>query len=310
MDYLNILKSKKHNEHYLNRYIKFIKHYKTHIHNNNEYCEVHHICPKATDMFPEFKDLKTHPWNAVNLPFRAHIIAHYMLMKVYNNISQTLSVIRTQGQYHNKIVYKSKLIEIAKNNLSTLRKGKFTRGYNSNGKPNVSQTTKDKISLQKIEYYKNPENRIKQSLACKGTTGRKSEKYSIAAKNRTPQHLKNLSDSAKRHYEALSSLERKRITKGVYITPFGNYTTLPNQYISYCKNNKTPFNIHHVKNNPLLNKSILGKTPYEIGFNFIPKNDPTISQYYDGLNQVRQPEPSHPLLSELNDYLSRQNSHP
>jgi hypothetical protein len=305
MDYKKILKSKIHNEHYLNRYITLMEFYRTQTLYDG-YSEIHHICPKANDMFPEFKNLKEHPWNSIRLPFRAHVVAHYLLMKSYNNESQTLAVIRTNGQYHNKNLYKSKIIEIAKINLSNLRKGKFTRGYDENGNPNVSDVTRIKISQAKKEYYKNPENRIKQSIACKGTSGRNSEKYSIAAKNRSKEHLQKISSSVKKYYDSLSPHEKKRIKIGIYITPVGKFTSLPNQYGSYCRNNKKVFTTHNIKSNILLNTSVIGKTPAELGFDFIPKDDPAIAQHYDDLNLAHQPEPSHPLSLELNDFLLRE----
>lgn len=41
--------------------------------------ETHHILPKC--LFPEYKDLKIHPWNSVELSHRNHFIAHYILAK-------------------------------------------------------------------------------------------------------------------------------------------------------------------------------------------------------------------------------------
>jgi hypothetical protein len=308
MDFVSILKSKQHNFHYLNRYIKFIN-YLLNNPSNNEYTENHHICPKSKDMFPQFKNFTNHPWNKIKLSYRQHIIAHYLLMKSYNNESQTLSVILTNGQFHqSKKIYHSRLVEQAKINLSKLRKGKFTRGYYPDGTPRVSNQTKQLISKQKTEYYKNPENRKKQSIACMGTKNRISQKYKLAAQNRTNKHLKNISKGIKKYYASLSDIQKKRINSGIYITPFGNFTSLC-RYGDYCKNNLKKFTKHNVKKNPYLNSSIIGKTPLELGFNFISKNDPTIEQYYVDLNLIRQPEPNHPLLLELNDYLLQQKFH-
>lgn len=83
-----ILSSKPHNEHYLKRYCKFIDscREKNKVLSKNVYIEKHHICPKAADMFPEYKNSQ---WNIVNLTVKQHIIAHHLLYKTYNNKSQT-----------------------------------------------------------------------------------------------------------------------------------------------------------------------------------------------------------------------------
>lgn len=86
MNFSEVLKSKPHNPHYLNRYIKFIAtRAQITIH------ETHHICPKAKDLFPEYADLKSHKWNSIGLSYREHILAHVMLWKAYGG-SQALAL--------------------------------------------------------------------------------------------------------------------------------------------------------------------------------------------------------------------------
>ena len=79
--FAEVLKTKPHNLHYLNRYIKFIN-----------YCidnpilsktEDHHICPKSSDLFPEFKSFNKYPWNKAKLTLRQHYIAHRLLWKAF-----------------------------------------------------------------------------------------------------------------------------------------------------------------------------------------------------------------------------------
>jgi hypothetical protein len=305
MDINLILKTKPHNPHYLNRYIKFILSLQNQS-LENCYYENHHICPKAKDLFPEYCDLKKHTWNKIKLTFRQHIIAHYMLMKAYNTQSQILAVIRTAGQYHNNIPYKSRLIEIAKINLSNKRKGVFSRGYNEDGTPNVSEKTRKKISALKKQFYSNPENRKKQSLACKGTTGRKSEKYSIAAKLRTKEHLEKISKSIRKYNASLTANQRKKILLGIYVTPIGNFSRIP-KLGNYCLSCDKIITIHSCKfSNSFFPHSVIGMTPKELGFYFIPKNSPELKEYCVDLNQAHPPEPNHPLASELNDYLLRE----
>lgn len=82
---LDLLKSKPHNPHYLNRYYKFITSCKN---DSTSYLEKHHILPKAKDMFPEYSSFRDYPWNKITLTGRQHFIAHMLLWKAYGN-SQT-----------------------------------------------------------------------------------------------------------------------------------------------------------------------------------------------------------------------------
>lgn len=83
MTIYTILTLKEHNQHHLLRYIKFIEHYQISNINIKGNVEKHHICPKAADMFPEYKSFSLHPWNCVVLTPRQHFIAHLMLWKAF-----------------------------------------------------------------------------------------------------------------------------------------------------------------------------------------------------------------------------------
>lgn len=315
MEIYKVLSSKKHNSHYLKRYIKFIKNciQKNELNTNLPYTETHHICPKAKDMFPEYADLKANPWNKAVLTYRQHIIAHLLLWKTYDNTSQTLSVLRTLGQTSAKGLsvktINTRTIEQVKGSLSDKRKGVFTRGYDETGKPLVSSETRKKISESKVKFYSDPKNREAQSRACTGTTGRKSPKYSAAAKNRSDKHKKTLQSSIAAAWKRKKLTgDTRRIKEGVYVTPVGNFSSTKH-YATYCRNNKKPFSVHNVKKNPKLNKSVVGLTPEELGFKFIPRDHPEFEQHCVDLNQGHQPEPNHPLASELNDFLLQEISH-
>lgn len=82
---IEILKSKPHNAHHLDRYMKFIDGCR--VKNENlpisYYTETHHILPKSQNWFPEYKDLRKYRWNSVKLTSRQHIVAHIILWKVY-----------------------------------------------------------------------------------------------------------------------------------------------------------------------------------------------------------------------------------
>lgn len=86
MDILNILKSKPHNLHYLNRYYNFILGCieKNKTLDKSVYTENHHICPKSDDLFPEYTDTThSHKWNNIALTGKQHFIAHRILWKTY-----------------------------------------------------------------------------------------------------------------------------------------------------------------------------------------------------------------------------------
>jgi len=89
-DIYAILASKPHNSHYLKRYVKFIF---SCTHQPGEYTEKHHICPKATDLFPEYRSFRQYPWNRVVLTARQHIIAHLLLWKSFPSFSGACSPI-------------------------------------------------------------------------------------------------------------------------------------------------------------------------------------------------------------------------
>ena len=173
MDILSILKTKPNNYHYVLKYFNFINNC---IEKNSTlseqeliYTENHHILPKSKDMFPEYASFKKYPCNRAKLTYRQHIIAHILLWKAFNTISQTLSILRIINQKHVKHLtlksINSKLISKIKQDLSDKRKGIYTRGYDENNIPIVLPETRQKLSILKKEFYSIEENRIKQSIA-------------------------------------------------------------------------------------------------------------------------------------------------
>lgn len=80
MSIYQILSSKPHNKHYLNRYIKFIE---TRKQNYDGIIELHHICPRSKDLFPEYSSFAKHPWNKIKLSLKEHYIAHMILYKTF-----------------------------------------------------------------------------------------------------------------------------------------------------------------------------------------------------------------------------------
>lgn len=118
MNIYRILQSKPHNQHYLNRYYKFV----SRIQNKNIEIEgtfeTHHICPKASDLFPEYSSFKNYPWNKLKLTSRQHFIAHWMLAKAYggSQIYAFWSMATKQSRKSSKREYRvsSRIYESAK----------------------------------------------------------------------------------------------------------------------------------------------------------------------------------------------------
>ena len=69
--------------HHVSRYIKFMST------RSMTGKTKHHILPKASDMYPEFKCFKQNPWNLALLTDREHFIAHRILSKIFPKSSQS-----------------------------------------------------------------------------------------------------------------------------------------------------------------------------------------------------------------------------
>lgn len=111
-------------EHQLNRYLKFVLSYKNHTKVKYE-TERHHILPKI--YFDEFRESD---WNLVNLPKRAHYIAHYMLAlaiggkmwqsfqlmgRIKKHKSRYYEIFKKDAQkYNNDLIKKSKTAKTVK----------------------------------------------------------------------------------------------------------------------------------------------------------------------------------------------------
>jgi hypothetical protein len=120
----NILFSKSHNQHHLKRYIKLMGAWKD---QNLEVFHVHHICPKAKDLFPEYANLKKHPWNGIKLSPRQHYIAHRILWKAYGG-SQTKAFAMAFTKYSKS----SKAYGQAREEFSKLMKQPRTAKWKAN----------------------------------------------------------------------------------------------------------------------------------------------------------------------------------
>jgi hypothetical protein len=111
-DIYNLLLTKTHNKHYLNRYWKYLnsvsipKNYLGKTQN-------HHILPQASDLFPEYAKFKDYPWNKIQLTLRQHFIAHILLWKTFGG-SQTLAAYQMKnknGETLNSTLYEKLMSE-------------------------------------------------------------------------------------------------------------------------------------------------------------------------------------------------------
>lgn len=175
MDIYSILSSVPHNNHYLNRYYKFILYCKDINVNLDKtiYTEKHHICPKAKSLFPQYANFKENPWNLIVLTARQHYIAHMILWKTYGG-SMTYAFKRfldkcssNKSQY---IKITSKQYENLKNNFSKLQSIRMTYRLKTDKKliTNISNAIKKRNAennpSKSIENRKASAERLSQRL--------------------------------------------------------------------------------------------------------------------------------------------------
>lgn len=176
MDIVSVLRSKPHNTHYLNRYISFVERCQL----KNEkilegYYEKHHICPKAKDAFPEYKDFRKFPQNCILLTAKQHFIAHMILWKAYpqlrsvretfwimSNIenrkirSRFYEILKQEKSVSTSICHTGKIVsKITREKLSVYRKGKT---YNEIMGEEKASELKQRQSAQRKGKYTGKDN--------------------------------------------------------------------------------------------------------------------------------------------------------
>lgn len=142
MDIYTILSSKPHNAHYLKRYWKFMQFCNNNKLDSSTKVEQHHICPKANDMFPEYKSFKNNSWNKANLTIKQHLVAHHLLWKAFG---------KSQGQaFYMMTTSKTQL----KLTLKVIAKAKETFIANRKNMVTVYDTVlSENVSISCDEYY-------------------------------------------------------------------------------------------------------------------------------------------------------------
>lgn len=108
-------------EFYLNRYLKFVSHFQNKEIGVGIYVENHHILPRK--IYPEYIKEK---WNQVDLPYRAHYLAHYMLAKAIGG-SMWAAFNSMNNKNRNKLSKLSSILyEVGKENAK-IRHAEFLR---------------------------------------------------------------------------------------------------------------------------------------------------------------------------------------
>jgi hypothetical protein len=198
MNIYEILSSLSHNDRYLLSYIKFINRCQRYKLTTGE---MHHVCPKADGLFPQFNNLKDNPWNGILLTKKQHIIAHMFLAKIYNHqgmkyaVHMMLSETREINQSNVKYLHiKNKYRECPWCNKS-VKGGNFFKHHGDNCKLSPNYVSKNKqcphcgiicdpinyershgdncklvAGTKKINYNRSPETKAKQRA---GRLGRK-----------------------------------------------------------------------------------------------------------------------------------------
>jgi hypothetical protein len=186
------------NKHYLNKYNKFISHYKRNL--TEGYCEKHHIIPKCMGGTDDIENL-------VLLPARAHIIAHELLMKSYPDSRKLKHAFAAMALMENDSQcrrYSSRQYELAKIARSEALKNVPRPEY-----------VKEKLRVKKpyTANYKKPKSKRHALNISKALKGYKKTKEHISKITESSKlTIKNKTEKKIQHYRSLfvnSNLSRK-----------------------------------------------------------------------------------------------------
>jgi hypothetical protein len=224
------------NHHYVTRYIKFIQSIATRSDMIDGYYEKHHILPKS--MYPEYKNLSTHPWNCVKLTMREHFLAHWMLAKAFGGpMWFSFNLMKSCFSKRYGVAFNTvKLFEISANK----------------NRPKHTEKTKQKISNTTKNRKKSPlsaETKNKISLALNGQKYSKERKLThvsgMAGKTHTSDSKQKMSNSHKG--KKLSDITKKKlsdINKGKLDEKWGEKTGAARKGKSYYTNGHTTIMIY------------------------------------------------------------------
>lgn len=208
-----------------------------------EYMEIHHILPKAKDLFIEYKDLDENPWNSISLTSRQHVYAHIMLWKIFGGSQAValhymfnvnfgcLRTIPTAAQIRYAVKAKYEFYR-SKKGMATYKDSLGNRYYLHNKDPKIKQLR----LVGNNEGHKFSEESIKNIIA--GNINKRkatlhfldmtirvkyqsSEYHERLCEGWTPELSKE--DSEYRFKLATQRMSEARSGKALYATPDGKF---------------------------------------------------------------------------------------
>lgn len=203
MNIYSILSSVPHNPHYLKRYYNFIiSCIELNSRKSKEelgYTERHHFCPKAKDLFPQYKSFSKYSWNLTNLTPHQHFIAHHLLWKAYQKSSMSYAFkcfcdnfnTNKQQRIPYNITRKSYAILMANNSL-------YTSNQTKNKVVAKNLITNEYFVMSKSDFDSRPDYIVGHSYGTvKGSYPERNKKISVAhlGKKKSKEHCENLSKS-------------------------------------------------------------------------------------------------------------------
>lgn len=193
----------------------------------------HHILPKAKDMFPEYKSLKTFSWNGVHLTPREHFIAHWMLSKIFPGTSQTRAfyhMTNVMQRRRSKDYEQLKLSQIQHSKLVNTDPSRCLKISNAlKGKP------KSKSHIEKlVGHIVTEETRQKLRIANLGRRASVKTRRKMSS-SRTGLTKSKLTDLSKRNIAASKMTFKISTPFGVFST-FDDAARALNVNVAYIKN--------------------------------------------------------------------------
>lgn len=146
-------------DHHIKRYLKFIADCRTHNEDYKGYLEKHHILPKAKELYPNYKNFSSNRWNMIKLTGRQHLIAHWMLAKIFGDIMwDAVWQMSNKPRRDNEGKFKlsSRLYEEARKNFSERQSSRTSKLWED-------ESFREMMSEMKTSFWEDDE---KRSLAC------------------------------------------------------------------------------------------------------------------------------------------------
>lgn len=204
--------TKNHSSHYLARYLNFIERCMFANSHADElgYTELHHVLPRAKRLFPEFGNLTENVWNGVRLTPRQHFLAHWMLAKIFTDKFEKLSAVK--GFYRMMINSKSNKRYTSKSySYAKKMHSEIMKHVNPMHDPIIAAKAAIKMKESFThERRKQISDRLKGKPLCDSAKEKLSKFWSGTERPKTKEHISN---------------HQKSISRGTWVTPFGEFTS-------------------------------------------------------------------------------------